>query len=374
MRSNYTGRAFQAYEALIEARQKDPAAGPGDLPLDPAVRAELEELLQEFQPDAGPAAPPDTSRYRFQALIARGGMGDVWRATDTELHRDVAVKVLRPPYGGTADRLLDEAVLAARLDHPAIVPVYEAGVLQNGRPFFVMKLIRGAAAGQMDAAPTTLADTLARRGSPAENLATYLQLFRQTCKAVEYAHQEGVIHRDLKPSNVLVGRFEDVLVTDWGIAKAMSRTADDPVENMATGGLPVAAGGDTDRTAGARSPTLAGTVQGTFAYMPPEQARGETVAVGKPSDVFGLGGILCEILTGRPTYTAETAEALRTRARNADRAETYVRLDGCGADPGLIALTKKCLATDPAERYPDAGAVAAALKAHLDGGAVVPLK
>src|SRR5262249_31651216 len=160
-----------------------------------------------------PQVPPDTPRYQFEAFLARGGMGEVWRGRDTVLAREVALKVLREPvFGdrGATARFEEEARHVGRLEHPSIVPVYDLGELPDGRPFFAMKLVHGQ----------TLAELLAARATPAEDLGRWVGVFEQVCAAVAFAHARGLIHRDLKPSNVMLGEFGEVLVLDWGIAKA----------------------------------------------------------------------------------------------------------------------------------------------------------
>ena len=304
--------------------------------------------------------PPDTPRYRFLGFVARGGMGEVWRAFDSELKRDVAVKVLKPLAGVPADRFRAEAELVARLEHPGIVPVYDAGVLADGRTFFAMKLIRAATDG------TTLDELLARRtdSAGAEGLPRFVQVFQQACEAVAYAHAltPPVLHRDLKPANIMVGAFGEVLVMDWGLGKVLGAPGPAPAGPAAAAdtGQQADTAGDAPSPQsqamddGERSDTRTGDAKGTPSYMPPEQARGDWSAVGPPADVFGLGAVLCSILTGRPPYTGRNADVV-ARSRAGDLAETHDRLDRCGADPGLVGIARTCLTADPAARYADAG-------------------
>jgi hypothetical protein len=297
-----------------------------------------------------PQAPPDTPRYRFEAFLARGGMGEVWRGCDLVLARAVALKVLRAPVfgdGGARARFEEEARHVSRLQHPSIVPVYDLGELPDGRPFFVMKLIDGQ----------TLEELLEARATPAEDLSRWVGVFGQVCVAVAFAHARGLIHRDLKPSNVMLGEFGEVLVMDWGIAKALAVRPPAPEPpppvplSPSVGGVGTVPGG---------SDTLLGQVKGTPAFMAPEQARGEAGRVGKASDVFGLGGILCVTLTGQPPYT----HAQQALAGNVTGA--FARLDACGADAELIGLAKACLAPAPEERPADAAEVAGRVKRYRD--------
>jgi tRNA A-37 threonylcarbamoyl transferase component Bud32 len=297
-----------------------------------------------------PQAPPDTPRYRFEAFLARGGMAEVWRGCDTVLAREVALKVLREQVlgdGGFRARFEEEARHVSQLEHPSIMPVYDLGELPDGRPFFVMKLIHGQ----------TLAEMLAARTTPAEDLSRSVGVFELVCAAVAFAHARELIHRDLKPSNVMLSEFGEVLVMDWGIAKALAaRPQQQPPPTPAL--LSASVGGATTGPGGPE--TLPGQAKGTPAFMAPEQARGEASRVGKACDVFGLGGILCVILTGQPPYT----QAQQVLA--GDLTEAFARLDGCGADAELIGLAKACLAPAPEARPADAAEVAGRVKRYRD--------
>lgn len=299
--------------------------------------------------DAPQNRPPDTPRYRFEEFLAQGGMGEVWRAYDGVLQRDVALKVLRHRIiGGEEARTQfeDEARLVGQLEHPSIVPVRDLGELPDGRPFFAMKLIQGK----------TLAELLEGRVTSAEDLPHWIEVFEQICQAVAFAHSRGLLHRDLKPSNIMLGEFGEVQVMDWGIAKALTT---EPPPAAATPMQPSLSLSfhETDDSDGAR--TQPGQAKGTPAFMAPEQARGEVERIGAATDVFGLGGILCVILTGQPPVArAGKAGSL---------AETVARLDGCGADAELIELAKACLAPEPEARPADAAEVARRVKSYRDG-------
>jgi serine/threonine-protein kinase len=352
------------WEEALAANQPPPALDELPAELRPRARAGL-QLLRGFArlaqdmattapspPRDPPQAPPGTPRYRFEAFLARGGMAEVWRGRDTLLAREVALKVLREPAfsdGGLRPRFAEEARLVGQLEHPSIVPVYDLGELPDGRPFFAMRLVHGL----------TLAELLAGRATPAEDLPRWVLVFERVCAAVAFAHARGLVHRDLKPSNVMLGDAGEVLVMDWGIAKAL---ADRPRPAQAAPTpalLSPAAGGAA--TALGEAETLPGQAKGTPAFMAPEQARGEAGRVGKASDVFGLGGILCVTLTGLPPYT-EPGEVLA-----GDVSGAFARLDGCGADAELVALAKACLAPEPEARPADAAAVAARVRRYRDG-------
>jgi tetratricopeptide (TPR) repeat protein len=311
------------------------------------------------QPLSMSAAPPTSGeRYVFLGEIARGGMGVIYRATDTALGREVAVKLLQERYAadsGVVARFGDEARIAAQLQHPGIPPVHDVGTLPDGRPFLAMKLIKGQ----------TLEALLAARADVAAERGRFVAVFEQACQAIAYAHSRRVIHRDLKPSNVMVGAFGEVQVMDWGLAKVLAnRASEAPAEVEPAAATQVVSQRDSDG-----SFTLAGSVLGTPAYMPPEQAAGLLAKVDGRSDVFGLGAILAVILTGQPPFAAASADTTRGLAALGDVAACYGRLDDCGAEPELIALCKRCLSRKPADRPADAGEVAravAALRAAAD--------
>jgi tetratricopeptide (TPR) repeat protein len=292
-------------------------------------------------------APPELPGYEPLGRIGAGGMGVVWRVRDLQFGRRLAVKVMKSwAYAspGLIERFVGEARVCGQLAHPYIVPVHAMGRLPDGRPYYAMKLVEGR----------TLAALLEGGPAPAERRMGLVQVFGQVCQAVAYAHGQGVIHRDLKPDNVMVGAHGEVQLMDWGLAKVLGEAR--------SGEAPAA--GPTDEDA---ARTHAGSVLGTPAYMPPEQARGEVAAVDQRSDVFSLGAILCEILSGQPPYAdADVKTALR-RAGEADLGAALARLRGCGADPELVGLAERCLAPQKAGRPADAGEVAAAVAAYVSG-------
>jgi tetratricopeptide (TPR) repeat protein len=301
---------------------------------------------------------PAVPEFELLEVVGRGGMGVVHRGRDLALGRDVAVKLLQDRFaadGPAARRFVEEARITGQLQHPGIPSVHRVGATADGRPFLAMKLIKGR----------TLADLLA---DPAPDRGRLVAAFEAVCQAVGYAHAHGVVHRDLKPQNVMVGAFGEVQVMDWGLAKVLP-----------PGGRPPAAG-DADTAPGTAvvsarevaDETQAGSFLGTPAYMAPEQAIGAVDQIDARTDVFGLGAILCAVLTGQPPYPGRDPEAVRQSAARGQLGDAFGRLGGCGAEPELVALCRRCLAAEKADRPRDAGEVAAAvgrLRADAEGRA-----
>ncbi len=327
------------------------AAGEGSNPI---VRPKSAELPPD-QPD---------SRYRLDGEIARGGMGAILKGRDVDLGRDLAIKVLLDSHKDqpeVVERFIEEAQIGGQLQHPGIVPVYELGQFSDQRPFFSMKLVKGQ----------TLASLLSKRKDPEEDRAKLLGIFEQVCQTMAYAHSKGVIHRDLKPSNIMVGAFGEVQVMDWGLAKVLSEggVADEKKSLQKQQNVSVI---QTRRSLGSETPlgvgseTQMGSVLGTPAYMPPEQALGEVDRLDERADVFGLGGMLCEILTAKPPYTGEDGAEVYRKASRGKLAECFDRLDQSGADADLIDLNKSMLAAEPDDRPDDASVVSEEISKYLN--------
>jgi serine/threonine-protein kinase len=283
---------------------------------------EITEELVEGHPTAG--------RLRLGTEIARGGMGVIFRAIDTTFDRAVAVKVLLNRHRDNGDlirRFQNEARIAGQLQHPSIVPVFAMGTLADARPFYAMKLVEGK----------TLEEILVPDPGRPPGHDALLAIFQNIAQGVAYAHSRGVAHCDLKPSNVMVGKFGEVQVMDWGIAE---RLGVDPSRETAQefSNRPTAPG-----TPGYMAPEL---------FITPQPPRDER------ADVFALGSILCEILTGAPAYHGDSSKEVLERARRGEIAEAIDRLKTSAAAPELIALTCDCLAPERDDRPPNAGAVA----------------
>jgi serine/threonine protein kinase/Tfp pilus assembly protein PilF len=302
----------------------------------------------------GDALPAAVGRYRVEHEIARGGMGMVVRVRDEQFQRPLAMKVLLSKGPRQADlkhRFLREARLTGQLQHPGVPPVQELGQLPDGRPYFIMKLIKGK----------RLADLLQERAAPSDDLPRFLGIFEQICQTLAYAHSRGIIHRDLKPANIMVGAFGEVQVMDWGLAKLLPAHR----ENSAPETV-VEADGTIFSLPESASPdeTEAGSVLGTPAYMAPEQARGQVRQLDTRCDVFGLGAVLCEILTGKPAFATGSARDNLRLAIKGDVSDALARLDQSGADAELVQLARRCLAPAPEDRPEDAAAVAAAVATY----------
>jgi serine/threonine protein kinase len=290
-----------------------------------------------------PADSPSIPGYAITSEIAKGGMGRIYAAMDLTLQREVAIKTLLP--GANEERFVIESKITAQLPHPCIPPIYALGTLGCGTPFLAMKFVRGR----------TLADELAARLSPHEDIPRFVLILEQIAQAVGFAHSRDIIHRDLKPLNVMVGEFGEVQVMDWGLAKKLHQEDASPEQPTS----PILRSGDQ------RTRTLVGAVMGTPGYMAPEQARGESV--DPRADVFALGAILGAILTGQPAFVGTTILESIQLAAKGKMDDVYSRLDSCGQDPELIAIAKRCMAAEPTERPRDGQAVASEIAAYRAG-------
>ncbi len=324
--------------------------------------------------DAGPAEATDSVEsvpYHDIGELGKGGMGEVRRVWDRKLRREVAMKLLRSEYMADPSmlaRFVEEAQATAQLEHPGIVPVHAIGHTADGRPYFTMKEVRGQTL-------TELINEVHDHVTDGQRLATpsgwsfhrLLQAFHRVCEAVGFAHARGVIHRDLKPDNIMLGGFGEVLVLDWGLAKILN----DP-EHASPDRTTV----QTDRSVGGAPSTRMGIVAGTPAYMPPEQARGQSC--DPRVDVYALGAILYEILSGERPYEGTDADAVLAQVRTgppkrlqrANRTWTPGprTLTNSPLPPEhLVNVCERAMMREPTDRYANAGELAAAMLDFLEG-------
>lgn len=246
------------------------------------------------------ATAPDfgDTKYRILGEISSGGMGTVYRAEDTELGRQIAIKVLNANEANEdiAQRMVREAQIIARLEHPGIVPVHDVGTLPDGRVFYAMKLVRGGRLDEFVSGQVSLKDRLRK--------------FQAVCEAVAFAHAHGVIHRDLKPQNIMIGSFGEVLVLDWGVAKMTATPAS--ADDLEADTLLLPPNHNDDQ----KENTAQGTIIGTPNYMSPEQSRGEINGLDQRSDVYSLGAIMYFLLTNKSPRTNQAGLPARPRALN----------------------------------------------------------
>ena len=301
-----------------------------------------------WSPDAEPnvvaVANASETRYHDLGLIARGGMGEVRRVWDLKLRVPVAMKVLGWELLESAAaraRFLGEIATTARLQHPGVVSVMDRGELLDGRLWFTMTLVEGETLGEMITGPAAGPEVIHR----------LVTLVRSVCDAVGYAHSRGVLHRDLKPANLMVGRFGEVRVMDWGLARWVGEPDVPPYA-----GAPVWEDAEI---------TLGGAVLGTPAFMSPEQARGQHDQVGPASDVYALGGVLHSVLCGKPPLEGDPRRIWRRLTSDPPRWPEAIERAEIPSE--LRQICGRALMPEPIHRYADAGAMGEALSRWLDG-------
>lgn len=335
----------------------DRLAGPDDGEVKTAIEASQTLVLDSIQQaseslnitlgaayldgsaDEDPLMLDEDQRYEIVDELGRGGMGVVYRARDRVLLREVALKTVRPDQAQekTRSRLLLEARVTGLLEHPNIAPVYSLSRLDNGEPFYTMRVVRERSLEELLGA--------VRKGEERVSLAFLVQVLRQVSLAIQYAHDTGIIHRDLKPENILLGEYGEVYVIDWGIAKILQNN----VGLESTGKI------------------LMGALVGTPQYMSPEQARGESDQVGPLSDVYALGAILYEIITGEPLFDATHVLTLLFKVVNDPAIRPSERAPDRTIPADLEEICMRALAKNPDNRYPSAQAFADELDLFLEG-------
>jgi serine/threonine-protein kinase len=300
-------------------------------------------------------------RLETRGVISEaGGMGVITEVVDRNLLRACARKTLREELGDdpeTVRRFIEEAQITAQLDHPGIVPVHEIGVDPDGRLFFTMQRVHGR----------TLSALLAERPPAArtdKQLYLLLQIVLKVCDAVAFANSRGVVHQDLKPDNVMVGAFGEVFVMDWGVA--LLRAADAPPP-------PPHPRADDDEPAPWDLPRTPVRIVGTPNYMAPEQAAGDARRIDQRTDVFALGALLYEILTGRPPFDGPTPHAALIEALLGEVEPPERKVD-VPVPARLSRIAMKALARDPAERYQTVGALHEELEGFLQSAWQFPTR
>jgi ABC-type phosphate/phosphonate transport system substrate-binding protein len=282
-------------------------------------------------PEASPS--PGTHRafgdYQLLEQIGRGGMGVIYKARQIRLNRMVALKMLKPGEGTSAtltERFRREAEAAANLHHPNIVPIYEVGEHDN-QPFFSMELIEGIA---LDRCITEEGLRLGREGSIRSRHGQMARIMSKVARAVDYAHRHAVLHRDLKPSNIILDKQSEPHLTDFGVAKVIGHAGS--------------------------SLTASGAIMGTPSYMAPEQAAGESKRVTTAADIYSLGAILYEMLTGHPPFRADTP--LETLKQVVEQDPKHPSTFKNSIDRDLATICMKCLEKEPQRRYASAATLA----------------
>jgi eukaryotic-like serine/threonine-protein kinase len=295
--------------------------------------------------------PRPHERYSLTRLHASGGIGRIWLARDTAFGRNVALKELRPERAALAahrTRFLQEARITGQLEHPGIVPVYELALRSDDQqPFYTMRFVRGRTLSE---AARAWHQTRVRTQGEMLGLVPLLNAFVTVCNTIGYAHSHGVIHRDLKGENVVLGDYGEVVVLDWGLAKLVNRTEepDDPsvvVDDVSSNDLGL---------------TVQGQAMGTPAYMAPEQAAGRLDLIDRHTDIYGLGAILYEVLTGRPPFSGADMHEVLRKVR--EDQPLLPREQWAEVPPALEGICMRALAKSPSDRFASAVDLATAVQ------------
>jgi WD40 repeat protein len=342
-----------------------------------APRLSQSEVLRRLR-----ERPRNDERYSESREVGRGAMGAVYRVTDGDLRRQLAMKVMLGDPGvesASEDesvvrrraRFLEEAQVTGQLDHPGIVPVHELGLDSQGRLYFTMKLVRGRDLREVFES--------ARRDADGWNLPRAIGVLQRVCEAMAFAHSKGVVHRDLKPANVMVGRFGEVYVMDWGLARVLARDGEAKAgESGAVAAADASLGPirteRKEQSSGSDSGlgTMDGDIVGTPSYMAPEQARGRLEDIGPRVDVYSLGAMLYELLSGHAPYAqaGEKPSATAVLTSLMKGAPPELAREAKGAPEELVAICEKAMARDLRQRYADMLEVGEDLRAWLEGRVV----
>ena len=295
------------------------------------------------------------SRFHIIRPHARGGLGEVFVANDEELNREVALKEIQSNFADDVEsrhRFVLEAEVTGGLEHPGIVPVYGLGQYEDGRPYYAMRFIKGQSL--KEAITEFYEDKNLTESERSLQMRKLLGRFIDVCQAIGYAHSRGVLHRDLKPGNIMLGKYGETLVVDWGLAKVKGRDESSLESGEQT--LKPASGDSA-------TPTMAGSAIGTPAYMPPEQAAGRLDELGPASDVYSLGATLYHLLTGQPPFQGKNYVEILRAVQNGDFVEP-LKLNDNIAKP-LNAVCVKAMSLAPADRYSNPQELAADVEKFL---------
>lgn len=316
--------------------------------------SEVTDTAQEQPASQLSTLPAD--KYVPGDKLGSGGMKLVRRALDKNAARDVAMAKMLDPEARAKkiSRFIREARIAAALEHPNIVPIYDIGVDNEGKPYFTMKLLGGETLHSI-LQKMNAGDADYRKRYPLSKL---LQIFLGVCNAVSFAHSRGVIHLDLKPANIQVGDFGEVLVLDWGLAKVLDK---DPAQFPHRLKL----------AEGLRDMPSEGVVRGTPGFMGPEQSRGEYASLNEHTDIFSLGAVLYTILKcttpGKKERAKPTTADSATTAQDTPKPAPIKAAHGFKVPPALEAVAVKAMARQPGKRYQTVGELGGDVQAFLDG-------
>ena len=362
---NAVRQAMDAAAAAHAAAPAPPSGAAGDHVQSTATGELMEKLAK--------APKLDTARYAIETEVGKGGMGAVMRIHDQHLNRRLAMKVLlerSAPRDEEEKRLahqllgrfLEEAQVTSQLDHPGVVPVHELGLDQNGKVYFTMRLVKGRTASDVFA--------LAREEKEGWTTTRALEVVLKVCDTMAYAHDKGVLHRDLKPSNVMVGRFGEVYVMDWGLAKVLGQADRHDLrirrdESTGVSRIDSARKRDEESDAGSSVVSMDGQQLGTPSYMPPEQARSEVLDAR--ADVYSIGAMMYELLTGRAPYTAPGARPSPYRILNEVIDGPPKRIEELekSVPAELVAIVERAMHRERDGRYPNTLELAADVRAFL---------
>jgi eukaryotic-like serine/threonine-protein kinase len=330
---NETEESWLKKAAAAPVEPKKTTAQLNPIPRPESVTADNLSLLPLLQGnDQKRVRPASEDRYEIGREFARGGLGRVLFAKDKKLERTVVLKELLSDNHKMKERFLREVLLTAKLEHPGIIPIHDIGVQPNGDLYYAMKLVDGRSLDKVIVEKKTLAERL-----------SLLPQVIDACSAIAYAHDKNVIHRDLKPHNIMLGAFGETIVIDWGLAKDLSQGADPHSE-------PPQALSEAYRENEKEMLTKFGSIIGTPAYMPPEQARGEPV--DKRADVYSLGAILYHLLVGAPPYQGRRTHDTLSQviSENPPSVESLQPK----APKEILSIVGRAMSRDAQERYPSA--------------------